>query len=831
MIAVGDAANRGHLSLTGWAIARLRCSRAKPKGATAFLAQTYAVSTEQTSIFFGYPSRPESQREAVARAAEQITATGVAVASTWEQLRRAGNLVIDRITDAIRSADISAFEVTDINPNVLFEIGFAIGADRRLWLLRDTSSVPGTRLWEEFALLSQVGFRDYRNSDGIVAAYFTDQPQDNATLFSQLLGESLQPAAGDSIFYYPGRHDTEANRALSLRIDAERKRRVRIQSADPNESGAMPLSWYGQGLYDAAAVVLHLMPSRREGADVHNARIGLVGGIAHGLGRPLLMLAEEGYVAPFDYKGLLRLYRNSEHARDLLGEWLGARLANLDTRAQEARERRVQLRLATELRSLRLGEHVAENEEETLSEYFLETAHFNQVLANQTSIFVGRQGTGKTANMIEAARRLRQDRRNVVCEIKPVGYEWASVLRVLGSFQAKDTKGYLVEALWKLLIYSEIANEALRDLVARPAGIVGDTPEWRFATFMDGPGAFLRNDFSVRLERALVNLAAVRPSDRVESERLQISEALHAGVLRELRGLLGSLLQGKRRVAILVDNLDKAWERDAEFEKLATFLLGLLGTVGRISEEFSQRDHWREAVPVTIAVFLRTDIYAETLRLAREPYKFPTTPLVWTDREQLLQVLEERFVAARGGKVDPAELWRAFFVPSIGTVSTTTYILDRVLERPRDLVYFCNAAITAAINRRHTVVDASDISEAERIYSQFAFESAQVTDPRMQAVLFEFLQSPAIVDESSVVEKVRNAGIAASDVPSVLERLRSVSFLAQEVAPDRFDFTDDPGLRDRNDLLAQRLAEQRGSTRRFMIHRAFHRYLEITGAP
>jgi hypothetical protein len=75
------------------------------------------------------------------------------------------------------------------------------------------------------------------------------------------------------------------------------------------------------------------------------------------------------------------------------------------------------VRLSAELRTLRFGEHVAENEIDTLSEYFIDTSALDDVLAVRNSLFVGRKGTGKTANMLQAAARLAEDVRNLVVVI------------------------------------------------------------------------------------------------------------------------------------------------------------------------------------------------------------------------------------------------------------------------------------------------------------------------------------------------------------------------------------------------------------------------------
>ena len=107
---------------------------------------------------------------------------------------------------------------------------------------------------------------------------------------------------------------------------------------------------------------------------------------------------------------------------------------------------------------MRLGEHVAENERAGIeNKYFVETSAFNDALEGRNSVFVGRKGAGKTANLLALASKLGEDRRNVICVIKPVGYEVQGIVKLLKQFRDRDTKGYAIESLWKFLLITELA--------------------------------------------------------------------------------------------------------------------------------------------------------------------------------------------------------------------------------------------------------------------------------------------------------------------------------------------------------------------------------------
>ena len=89
------------------------------------------------TIFLGYDSEPAVSRETLFNAGRAITSTGVAEATSWEELKAGGRVLITRILDAIDASDACAFDVSTLNENVLFELGYAITRAKPLLLLLD----------------------------------------------------------------------------------------------------------------------------------------------------------------------------------------------------------------------------------------------------------------------------------------------------------------------------------------------------------------------------------------------------------------------------------------------------------------------------------------------------------------------------------------------------------------------------------------------------------------------------------------------------------------------------------------------------------------------
>lgn len=161
---------------------------------------------------------------------------------------------------------------------------------------------------------------------------------------------------------------------------------------------------------------------------------------------------------------------------------------------------------------------------------------------------------------------------------------------------------------------------------------------------------------------------------------------------------------------------------------------------------------------------------------------------------------------------------------------TAEYLVSVTLARPRDILYITRAAIDRAVARRHVRVEEEDILEAERLYSQWAFDAlrveADIDVPSLDNLLIEFAGAPATLTRDEIREIIEKSGAGAPPDP-VLEELRGAGFLGIESRPGHFSFTDEPRERQKADVLAARLATERSDTVRYRVHRAFWSYLEI----
>ncbi len=267
---------------------------------------------------------------------------------------------------------------------------------------------------------------------------------------------------------------------------------------------------------------------------------------------------------------------------------------------------------------------------------------------------------------------------------------------------------------------------------------------------------------------------------------------------------------------------------------LSRLILGLLGARGNLVVDFSREDYWRDQVKLTVAIFLRSDIYVYLRSEAREPDKLPLSSVSWQDGETLLRVVSTRFDYARSssGSSSMAPLtWETLFCEEISGLSPSEFIVSNVLPRPRDVIYFCNSALARAVDRDHPRIEEADLQSAMQSYSQYAYEALLVengvTVAELADALFAFLGARAVLSRREVVELLVDAGVLADRVQVIVDKLITSYFLGIEVTSGVFEYPEVGTQLDRARRLASR-HQHSIDDQLVRVHPAFRDFLGIT---
>lgn len=98
------------------------------------------MTRERCKCFVAYPSKPASLAATIEEAISQLNGAGMDLDVTgWHDLKVAGKLIIAEVCQAIDSAHVVIADVTTLNHNVLFELGYAIARKKQIWPILDPS--------------------------------------------------------------------------------------------------------------------------------------------------------------------------------------------------------------------------------------------------------------------------------------------------------------------------------------------------------------------------------------------------------------------------------------------------------------------------------------------------------------------------------------------------------------------------------------------------------------------------------------------------------------------------------------------------------------------
>lgn len=341
--------------------------------------------------FFAYPSSPVSLKEVVVETTTKLNNSGLVSIRTWEDMAIGGQLLWAEIAKEIERSQLFLCDLTGLNKNVLFELGYAIARKKTVWIVYNVFKTVNGLDKSKSAVLRHLGHIGYSNDNDIVQKFFSEQPYtlQKDTLYSALFKQRDEKS---KLLYLKSAVPTQASRYLTEAIEASK---IPHFIDDPLESPDQPLGFYTPVLSSASSVIIHFLSDDTEDRLLHNQKCALIAGLALGLGKPLLMLGEEPFQTPVDYDPILKKHDTAERCRQLAQEWLDDHKEQIRDFKLARQQNDSNLEAKEELRLVNLGTYAAENERDSLEEYFVETSAYTRSLQAQNALFIGRRGSGK----------------------------------------------------------------------------------------------------------------------------------------------------------------------------------------------------------------------------------------------------------------------------------------------------------------------------------------------------------------------------------------------------------------------------------------------------
>ena len=282
----------------------------------------------------------------------------------------------------MRFADLVVADVTTLNLNLLFEVGYAIGLGKPVIPIRDSTYLQDEDNFKQLGMLDTLGYLDFQNSEQLAQA-----------IAHRLSAEPLPPhdveISTAPLYVLKGPIDTEgAIRMMSVL----KKSPLRFRTYDSIETPRLTLAEARRQVSSSLGVVANLLDPNRRGAVVHNARVALVAGLALAGEKSVTLLQEGDFFQPIDYRDIVRIYTSPARIEKALEPIIRQVVVNLQDVGTGLRRPEV-----GRLAQLDLGDVAAENEIRALSDYFVPTAAFQEAKRGHARLVVGRKGSGKTA--------------------------------------------------------------------------------------------------------------------------------------------------------------------------------------------------------------------------------------------------------------------------------------------------------------------------------------------------------------------------------------------------------------------------------------------------
>jgi hypothetical protein len=359
-----------------------------------------------------------------------------------------------------------------------------------------------------------------------------------------------------------------------------------------------------------------------------------------------------------------------------------------------------------DLTKLSFGAPAAERDiAQGLAEYFVESDAFGRLVARQKTIVIGNRGTGKSALFKVLADRARKTG-VIVLELSPENYSYEMLCNALkAEKEGSWAKHGAFASAWKYLIYVLV----MKQVSEHGAKLKRGAAEKIYTYLRDNHSGVTDSPIAVLISY-LKRMEGIKIAGYEAA--LKTRELAKLYRLEEIEPLLPHLaeLTARRKVLVLVDELDKGWDTT---EDAKAFVSGLFHACVSINEKDPN---------LTVYVSLRQELYDSIPALYDDAQKYrDIIETIRWDETTLLAVVANRIRYSLPELQDKsdAEAWASVFAETLQYRKNRSfnYMIDRTLYRPREIIQFCTDSVEEARSQKTVPIDYGVISRAELLYS------------------------------------------------------------------------------------------------------------------
>ena len=672
------------------------------------------------SLFFAYQGTREghcdNNVDAIKRAIVDFNSHQKTInAVSWEDLKKSGSFIDKEILQHIRECSYFACDLTYLNHNVLFELGYAIALNKNIFIFLNEDIENAKSNYLNF-FLKNIKYTSFKNSKDILSK-LQNKEFSNEHIKSAIPNDILNEE--NDIFYLENDSESQATIDLNEYINglSTGELKLKVKLNDPYEVDYKTLSYYFLNLHKAKTIIFHMLPTNYDNSFFENGKNSFLAGIACGLDKQVLLIAPAKFRSPLDYADILIDYTSSEDCINKIHQWIQIHCRN------NSSENNIEINQnISEMNVLKIAlECTAENEKEDLFNYFVSTSAYEKAKENKSKLLlVGRKGAGKTAIYYKLIEDFSNDPKNYNVNLKPDSLELLENIDFSSLYKSESSKKTFFYTVWKTVIYSKlIQNLKIRISEKSANGRILTDEENRILDFCTNNENLIKQNF-FGIIKELSNKIA---NHSIETP--QILEDLHKNYLSPLTTLLKKYFENLKyiKLNILSDNLDKSWNPQSNLDLQSNMILTLLEVDSQIKNELSNDK--KDNITVLNYIFLREDIYNYISKEANEPDKLRTISfkINWEDSPLKLKELVELKLTHILGWDNQAEnsknIWKELFEQIEKHNSIFDLIKNIIILRPRDIIFFIQALFESSANNNRNKVSKEDFEYAVNQYTEF----------------------------------------------------------------------------------------------------------------
>ena len=398
-----------------------------------------------STFFVAYPSVPDLPGQTIEHAKEKAqTSDPDFHITTWRRDDLGGQSLTSPIIEALDTSEVIVADITILNFNVVYELGYAIGLGKRGLPVVNRSIFQDEEAITQIGIFDTLLYEKYATANDFLTLLRAAAPGRRIATAYPLDPQPLYVVLPPVI--------TDDAEQILVRT---KKLGLRSRKYDPTETGRLVAGDAVRSVAVSTGVVVPLLaPDMRE-ASTHNIRAAFIAGIAHALDKETLILKKGAWPAPLDIRDDVVEYSGQDQ--------LIRALSDFAARVHEARYAS-QLPAAgptNKLAKLNLGDPAAESEEPLLKNYFLELEEFRQVLEGRAHVAIGRKGSGKTAIFYQVRDRLSASKANIIVALNPEAFQLSKLKDLVLRCLAAGSKLFLLSAFWEYVLLLEICQRII----------------------------------------------------------------------------------------------------------------------------------------------------------------------------------------------------------------------------------------------------------------------------------------------------------------------------------------------------------------------------------